>query len=115
MTDYASQGRTRHVNVVHLEHCRGFLSIYTCLSRSSSLNGTLILGPLDSSKITGGLSGALRQEFKELELLDDITSRRFHNELPPQTNTSSRAVLLPQFLKMQGPEYMPPHLHNTLK
>ncbi|KAI0338080.1 hypothetical protein BDW22DRAFT_1303184, partial [Trametopsis cervina] len=63
MTDYASQGRTRHQNVVHLEHCRGFQSIYTCLSRSSSLQGTLILGPLDPSKITGGLTGALRHEF----------------------------------------------------
>ncbi|KAI0338473.1 hypothetical protein BDW22DRAFT_1298315, partial [Trametopsis cervina] len=63
MTDYASQGRTRHNNVVHLEHCKGFLSIYTCLSRSSSLEGTLILGRLDPAKITGGLSGALRREF----------------------------------------------------
>lgn len=54
MTDFASQGRTRPHNVCHLEYCKNHQSIYTCLSRSSSLQGTLIIGPLDFSKLRGG-------------------------------------------------------------
>ena len=47
MTDYASQGKTRPYNVVNLSHCKNFQSIYTCLSRSSSAAGTLIIQGLD--------------------------------------------------------------------
>ncbi|KAI0043089.1 hypothetical protein FA95DRAFT_1461933, partial [Auriscalpium vulgare] len=61
MTDYGSQGRTRPYNVVDLKNCRSHHSVYTCLSRGSSLNGTIILQMCDVTKITGGLSGYLRQ------------------------------------------------------
>ncbi|EIW54749.1 uncharacterized protein TRAVEDRAFT_130473 [Trametes versicolor FP-101664 SS1] len=63
MTDYASQGRTRPDNVVHFEYCKNHQAVYTCLSRGSSLEGTLIIGPVDASKLTGGPSKALRREF----------------------------------------------------
>jgi hypothetical protein len=73
MTDFASQGKTRPKNPVNLSHCRSFQSIYTCLSRSSSAAGTLIIRGFNSSKVTRGLPGHLRQEFRELYLLNDIT------------------------------------------
>ncbi|KAL6309552.1 hypothetical protein BKA93DRAFT_698131, partial [Sparassis latifolia] len=63
MSDYGSQGRTRPNNPCHLKHNRGHQSIYTVLSRSSSLHGTLILEGYDRSKLYGGASGALRTEF----------------------------------------------------
>ncbi|KAF8802855.1 hypothetical protein BYT27DRAFT_7226214 [Phlegmacium glaucopus] len=68
MTDYASQGRTCLYNVVNLSHCQNFQSI-------SSAAGTLIIQGFNSNKITQGLSGHLHQEFRELNLLNDITMK----------------------------------------
>lgn len=65
MTDYAAQGKTRPINVVELNKCRDHCSYYTCLSRSSTAEGTIILQGFDSAKITNGASGYLRQEFRE--------------------------------------------------
>ncbi|KAF9549155.1 hypothetical protein CPC08DRAFT_592444, partial [Agrocybe pediades] len=63
MTDYASQGKTRLVNIVDLTHCPHHQSYYTCLSRSASAKNTIILKDFDVEKITGKASGWLRQEF----------------------------------------------------
>lgn len=82
MMDYASQGKTRPFNVVDLSQCRSHQGYYTALSRSATAAGTLILSSFHPSKITGGASGALRQEFRELELLDNITTLRFEDRLP---------------------------------
>src|SRR6185369_16853127 len=81
MTDYCSQGRTRPFNVIHLNNCRTHQSYYTCLSRSASHYGSLILNGINDKVITGGISGSLRQEFRELEVLDDITKLKYENKL----------------------------------
>ena len=81
ITDYGSQGRTRIKNPVNLSHCRNFQSIYTCLSRSSSSAGTLILQGFNPKKITKGLPGHLRQEFRELHVLNDITKEIYEGRL----------------------------------
>ena len=81
MTDYASQGKTRLYNVVNLSHCKNFQSIYTCLSRSASAAGTIILQGFNSIKITQGLSGHLRQEFRELNILNDITMKIYEGHI----------------------------------
>jgi hypothetical protein len=81
MTDYASQGKTREYNVVDLGQTRNHHGYYTALSRGSTASGTLILSGLHPKHITGGASGALRQEFRELELLDHITTMRFEGKL----------------------------------
>ena len=47
--------------------------MHTCLSRSASYDGTVIVQGFDARKIQGGLPGSLRQEFRELELLDENT------------------------------------------
>ncbi|KAF5336919.1 hypothetical protein D9611_002865 [Ephemerocybe angulata] len=83
MTDYASQGKTRSVNPVDIKHCRNHQAIYTALSRGTSADDTLILRDFNASKLTGGLSGYLRQEFRTLELLDEITTLRYEGVLPP--------------------------------
>jgi len=81
MTDYASQGKTRAYNVVNLSHCKNFQSIYTCLSQSSSAAGTIIIQGFNSAKITQGLSGHLRQEFRELNLLNTITMKIYEGQI----------------------------------
>ncbi|KAJ7927065.1 hypothetical protein B0H13DRAFT_1542437, partial [Mycena leptocephala] len=63
MTDYASQGKTRPINVVDLNNCRTHFSYYTALSRGTTSDGTLIVQGMDTSKISKGISGFLRQEF----------------------------------------------------
>jgi hypothetical protein len=56
MTDYASQGKTHLYNPVDLQHSNSHQSSYTCLSRSASAKGTLIVQSLHPSLITGGCS-----------------------------------------------------------
>ena len=114
MTDYASQGKTRPYNVVDLSQCRSHQSYYTALSRSATAAGTLILNTIHQGKITGGASGALRQEFRELELLDDITALTFENKLPRRVTTGDcRNTLIDAFRKYKG-RLSTYHPHCTL-
>ena len=89
MTDYASQGKTQPYNPVDLQHSKSHQSYYTCLSCCTSAKGTLIVQSLQPSVITGECSGWLRQEFHDLELLDEITRLAFHSQLPPEINGNS--------------------------
>src|SRR4051794_7753118 len=82
MTAYAAQGKTRPYNVVHLNSCHNHMAYYTALSRSASAEGTIIIQGFDSKVISRGCSGYLRQEFRELELLDDITRLKYVGQLP---------------------------------
>jgi len=78
--------------------------------------GTLILNTIHQGKITGGASGALRQEFRELELLDDITVLTFENKLPRKVTTGDcRNTLINAFRKYKGNEYIPSTLHRALQ
>lgn len=43
----------------------------------ASSEGILIVQGMDTSKITKGISGFLRQEFRELEILNEITKLRY--------------------------------------
>ncbi|TFK58889.1 hypothetical protein BDN72DRAFT_721673, partial [Pluteus cervinus] len=90
MTDYSSQGKTREFNVVELNYSNNHLNIYTALSRGSSAAGTCILNSFPASKITRGIDGALRQEFRELELLDYITLLQYESKLPSDISTGVR-------------------------
>ena len=82
MTDYASQGKSKDFNVVHLSSCYSYMSYYICLSRSTSVAGTIIMQGFEPSIITRGCSGYLRQEFHEHEILDDLTRLTYENKLP---------------------------------
>ncbi|RDB24423.1 ATP-dependent DNA helicase PIF1 [Hypsizygus marmoreus] len=116
MTDYASQGKTRIFNVVHLNNSRSHQAIYTALSRSASASGTLILQGFDAKKVVGGASGALRQEFRELELLDNVTRLRYQGKLPKSVHDADRRnTLIDSFRSCKGLKYMPPSLHSALR
>ncbi|KAJ3819332.1 hypothetical protein F5880DRAFT_1625653 [Lentinula raphanica] len=72
MTAHASQGQSLNSNAVDLNTLNDHHAWYTALSRSRSAARTLILQGFDSSKITGGASGALRREYRELENLFEM-------------------------------------------
>jgi hypothetical protein len=90
MTDYSAQGKTRPNNPVDLGLCRDHLSYYTCLSRSASAEGTVLVQDFSPSKITGGISGWLRQEFRELNALDEITRLKYEGTLPDGIHNTLR-------------------------
>ncbi|KAJ3481995.1 hypothetical protein NLI96_g7290 [Meripilus lineatus] len=114
MTVHASQGRTRPYNVVDLSECPNHQSIYTCLSRSSSLEGTVVLQDFDTSKFTSGTSGDLRQEFKELEILDWLTEMRINGTLPDNAPKHNRASIISWYLQWKKGWLMPPKAHKSL-
>lgn len=91
MTDYASQGKTREVNVVDLLRSRNHQAMYTALSRGTSAASTIILRDFKESKLTGGISGYLRQEYRVIDTLDEITKGRFEGTLPPAVVQRLRA------------------------
>jgi hypothetical protein len=115
MTDYTSQGKTRPKNTVNLSNCRSHQSYYTCLSRSATASGTIIVQSFSPRLITSGASGYLRQEFCELELLDEITKLRYEGELPDHIQGKFRNPLIRAYQKWKGTEYVPPLTHPALK
>ena len=51
MTDFNSQSRTYSSNVTDIYNCQGHQSVYTCLSRGSTYDGTLIVQGFNAFKI----------------------------------------------------------------
>ena len=52
--------------------------------------GTVVLDGFNPSVIQGGVNGWLRQEFRELELLDDITTLGYNTFLHPYVQGDDR-------------------------
>jgi hypothetical protein len=115
MTDYSAQGKTRPCNVVDLNNCRTHQSYYTALSRSASAAGTCILQGFDPRMVTGGASGALRQEFRKLEVLDDIVRIRYEGKLPATIVGDRRHEVINSFRLWKGDDYMPAHVHKAIR
>jgi hypothetical protein len=91
------------------------MSYYSALSRSATAAGTVIIQGFDSKVITRGCSGYLRQEFHELELLDDITRLRFERQLPNHIDAKLRSPVICQFKAWKGSDYVPPKTDAALK
>ena len=98
-----------------LQHSNSHQSYYTCLSHCASANGTLIMQSLQPSVITGGCSGWLRQEFCDLEILDEITKLAFHSKLVPGIDGHCRNTLIRQFRTWKDLHYVPENLHPSIK
>ncbi|RDX50978.1 hypothetical protein OH76DRAFT_1455199 [Lentinus brumalis] len=88
MSDFNSQGRTPPVNPIHITECFTCQSIYTL-------------------KLTGGLSGALRREFRELEILNEITHLRCEGNLFATVSGTTRASLIRSYQELMGPQHIP--------
>jgi hypothetical protein len=115
MTDFASQGKTRPNNPVDLNNCRSHQAYYTALSRSSTAKGTIILQGFDPKMITGRASGALRQEYHDLELLDEITKLHYFGQLPSAVNGDRCNTLIHEFRLHKGMDYVPSTVHSSIK
>ena len=115
MTDFASQGKSRVFNIAHLNYLSNHQAYYTALSRSATASGTLILQGFDARIITGGCSGALRQEFRELELLDEITLCRYMGKLQDTVYGPTRNSLIAAFRKSRGTQYVPMQVHRAIR
>ncbi|KAF8578281.1 hypothetical protein K439DRAFT_1253963, partial [Ramaria rubella] len=57
-------------------------------------SGTVILQNFEPNKIMGGASGWLRQEFRELEILDEITKLRYGKKLPTNITGDRRNTII---------------------
>ncbi|KAJ7892096.1 hypothetical protein B0H14DRAFT_2335465 [Mycena olivaceomarginata] len=111
MTDYSSQGKT--FNVCDLTNCRTHYSYYTSLSRGTSAEGTVILQGFVANLITSGISGFLRQEFRELEMLNEITRLRYEGQLSEEVVGSDRIELLHSYQRYRGGNYDPEGIHDA--
>ncbi|PBK66196.1 hypothetical protein ARMSODRAFT_989544 [Armillaria solidipes] len=93
MTDYTSQGKTRPYNVVDLSNCKSHQACATA-------EGTIILADtMEVSKhlIQNHASGELRQEFRDFEILNDITRLRFISELDVGVIGLTRSELIASY------------------
>ncbi|KAJ6581753.1 hypothetical protein B0H19DRAFT_1018731 [Mycena capillaripes] len=115
MTDYTSQGKSRMWNPVDLTNCRDHRSYYVALSRGKTAEGTIILQRFDREKITSGMSGYLRQELRELEMLDEITRLKHESQLPPSVTGIYRRRLLRSFYAWRIDHRDPPHFHPSMR
>ncbi|KAF8211044.1 hypothetical protein K438DRAFT_1553662, partial [Mycena galopus ATCC 62051] len=117
MTDYGSQGKSRDPNVVHLNNCKDHKAYYVALSRGHKAENTVILQGFDEQKITKGMNGHLRQEFRELEMLDEITRLKFEGALPSSVTGLYRKDLLSKYKAWKGDKARqdPTHFHPALR
>jgi hypothetical protein len=115
LTDYASQGKTRLVNIVDLTHCYGHQSYYTALSRTSKAESLAIVSEIDHDEIKGGLSSGLKMEFQHLEILDEITRLKYIGSLPSFITGERRYTLIQAFQEWKGKSYCPKNMPKPLR
>jgi hypothetical protein len=115
MTDFCSQGRTRPYNVCDLQNGHSIQSIYTCLSRGSTYLGTAIIQAFDGRKLQGGIKGYERQEYRDLDILDEITKLSYHRELPPSVGGVTRNQYIYSYRKWKGELFVPKTVSNHIR
>ncbi|KAJ7753768.1 hypothetical protein B0H16DRAFT_1316716 [Mycena metata] len=115
ITDYTSQGKSRPKNPVDLTNCKDHRAYYVALSRATTAEGTIILQDFPTSKMTCGMSGHLRQELRELEVLDEITRLRVEGKLPSSVAGIYRRKLLRSFQIWKGASSEPSHFHESMR
>ncbi|KIK62224.1 hypothetical protein GYMLUDRAFT_58412 [Collybiopsis luxurians FD-317 M1] len=114
MTTFASQGQSLEVNNTDPNTYDNHHAFYTALSRSKSAEKTVMLQGFEPRHITGSASGALRKEFRELELLDEITMLRYEGKLDASVNGSTRRLLIQSFLSWKGLSHVPATVHSSI-
>ncbi|KAJ3923190.1 hypothetical protein F5877DRAFT_201, partial [Lentinula edodes] len=115
MTAHASQGQGLNPNATDLNTLTDHHAIYTALSRSSSVASTVILQGFNSKTITGGASGPLCREYRELEILDEITCLKYEGALNPSVVGVTRNLLIESFLIWKGTTYVPSQVHSAVR
>ena len=62
-----------------------------------------------------GASGYLRQEFRELELLDEISKLRYEGKFPDCVEGNFRNPLIRSYQQWMDADYVPPLTHPALQ
>ncbi|KAJ3516296.1 hypothetical protein NMY22_g14242 [Coprinellus aureogranulatus] len=101
MTDYCSQGKTRPVNVVDLKRSKNHQAIYVALSRGISAEDTIILRDFSTKKITGGVSGFLREELRSKRKREGDGDE--NSEKRPKIDQEIRSEQIAQRELIKGP------------
>ncbi|KAJ7807889.1 hypothetical protein B0H13DRAFT_2243871 [Mycena leptocephala] len=115
MTDYTSQGKSRAKNPVELANCKDHRSYYVALSRGFTAEGTVIVQGFSAKKITSGMLGYLRQELRELEILDEITKLCFEGKLPRSVTGLYRRRLIRSYYAWKTDHCDPAHFHPAMR
>ncbi|TDL13420.1 hypothetical protein BD410DRAFT_735422, partial [Rickenella mellea] len=63
----------------------------------------------------GRANGALRQEYRSLELLDEISRLRYEGQLPEYIQGDKRNTLIKKFQEWKGKDYVPENVHPTIR
>ena len=79
------------------------------------MEGTIIVQGFNDKYLTGGITGDLRQEFRELELMDEITKLRYNGKSSPKVTGITRGELVHSFRQWKGVGYVPKAMHKDLK
>ncbi|KAF5343722.1 hypothetical protein D9758_016521 [Tetrapyrgos nigripes] len=114
ITDYVSQGKTRIHNLIHCKNLKNHHAYYTAFSRSSNADGIVLLDQIDPRKIDSGVSGYLRQEFRELLLLNEITELQYTQRLDPKVTGETRNQLIRSYFEHKGEDYIPADIPKAL-
>ena len=88
--------------------------MYTCLSRGSTYHGTAIVQGFTASKVQTGINGYLRQEFRELEMLNDITKLYYDCQLPATVGGVTRKQVIYTFRQWKGQNYVPENVSEHI-
>ena len=111
------------MNPIDLTNCRSHQSYYTALSHSASAEGTILLPDFtdpnltafDPKEIQGGCSGHLKQEFRELELLDHTTLMLYEATLSMKVHGDHRYDLIERSHLHYGKVFVPPSVDKSIK
>ncbi|KAJ4463366.1 hypothetical protein C8J55DRAFT_408405, partial [Lentinula edodes] len=57
----------------------------------------------------------LRKEYRELEILDEITRLKYENLLDPSVVGNTRNLLIESFLAWKGANFVPSQVHTAVK
>ena len=106
---------SEHSSAKHMKMSQKWLPWTTLLSRGATEVGTLITQPFHSQKITEGASGALRQEFRELELLNEITDLLCNGKLHKTVTGEQRNMLITFFRLWKESHYVPHAVHKAIR
>ncbi|KAJ7929801.1 hypothetical protein B0H13DRAFT_1595944 [Mycena leptocephala] len=115
LLNFGSQGKSRAENPVEFTYCKDHKSCYVALSRGFTAKGTVIVQGFSAKKITSGMDGHLRQELRELEILDEITRLRYKGKLPRSVTGLYRRRLIRSFYAWKSDHRDPAHFHPAMK
>jgi len=114
ITDFASQGKTWHYNIVDFNNLSCHQAYYTVLLWSVLATRTIILQGFNAKVMTGGVSPTVWQEFRNLEILDATIQLHFESKLPKTVFSEVRSCLVASYRRWKGMNDMPQNIDSAI-